>query len=109
VIQAFLIKHFVFENRPKEKSIALEKLLKPSESEQICALWTCMSEIIWNIGEKKKAVVCLPCDSKINFNHLFSLTIIKNFVSQKYSGQQQSISHTNQYFQDNITEKVMNS
>lgn len=64
VVQAFLIKHFIFENRPKEKSIPLDKLLKPTEGEQTCALWTCLSEILWNIGEKKKTIVCLPCDSK---------------------------------------------
>lgn len=30
VIQAFLIKFFIFDNRPKEKSVPLEKLLKVS-------------------------------------------------------------------------------
>jgi len=52
VIQAFLIKYFIFDNRPKEKSIPLEKMLKPTESEQSIALWNSISEILWNVGEK---------------------------------------------------------
>ena len=80
-MQAFLIKFFIFDNRPKEKSVPLEKLLKPTESDQICALWNSISEILWNVGEKQKAFVCLP-------------------------GDMPHISHSHHYFQDNVTEKV---
>lgn len=81
VIQAFLIKFFIFDNRPKEKSVPLEKLLKPTEADQVCALWNSIAEILWNVGEKTKTIVCLPGDVP-------------------------HISHSHQYFQDNITEKV---
>lgn len=81
VIQAFIIKYFIFDNRPKEKSVPLEKLLKPTESEQIMALWNSISEILWNVGEKTKTIVCLPGDVP-------------------------HISHSHAYFQDNVTEKV---
>ena len=83
VIQAFLIKFFIFDNRPKEKSVPLEKLLKPTEADQVCALWNSIAEILWNVGEKTKTIVCLPGDVP-------------------------HISHSHQYFQDNITEKVYN-
>lgn len=81
VIQAFIIKYFIFDNRPKEKSVPLEKLLKPTESEQIMAMWNSISEILWNVGEKTKTIVCLPGDVP-------------------------HISHSHAYFQDNVTEKV---
>jgi ubiquitin carboxyl-terminal hydrolase MINDY-3/4 len=81
VIQAFIIKYFIFDNRPKEKSVPLEKLLKPTESEQTMAMWNSISEILWNVGEKTKTFVCLPGDVP-------------------------HISHSHSYFQDNVTEKV---
>lgn len=81
VIQAFIIKYFIFDNRPKEKSVPLEKLLKPTESEQTMALWNSISEILWNVGEKTKTIVCLPGDVP-------------------------HISHSHAYFQDNVTEKA---
>lgn len=81
VIQAFLIKFFIFDNRPKEKSVPLEKLLRPTEADQTCALWNSIAEILWNVGEKTKTCVCLPGDVP-------------------------HISHSHQYFQDNVTEKV---
>lgn len=59
----------------------LEKLLKPTESEQTMALWNSISEILWNVGEKTKCCVCLPGDVP-------------------------HISHSHAYFQDNVTEKV---
>lgn len=59
----------------------LEKLLKPTESEQVVALWNSISEILWNVGEKTKTFVCLPGDVP-------------------------HISHSHAYFQDNVTEKV---
>ncbi|XP_070505107.1 inactive ubiquitin carboxyl-terminal hydrolase MINDY-4B-like [Chironomus tepperi] len=81
VVQAFLIKYFIFDNRPKEKSVPLDKLLKPTESEQVAAMWNSLSEILWNVGDKTKVNVCLPGDSP-------------------------HISHSQSYFQDNITEKL---
>ncbi|KAG5673434.1 hypothetical protein PVAND_003482 [Polypedilum vanderplanki] len=81
VVQAFLTKYFIFDNRPKEKSVPLDKLLKPTDLEQVTALWNSISEILWNVGEKQKTIVCLP-------------------------GEIQHISHSHQYFQDNITEKL---
>lgn len=81
VIQAFIIKYFIFDNRPKEKSVPLEKLLRPTDSEQVMALWNSISEILWNVGEKTKTIVCLPGDVP-------------------------HISHSHAYFQDNVTEKV---
>ncbi|CRK99330.1 CLUMA_CG012562, isoform A [Clunio marinus] len=81
VIQAFIVKYFIFDNRPKEKSVPLEHLLKPSETEQVTALWTSISEILWNIGEKTKTIVCLP-------------------------GELPHIGHSHAYFQDNVTEKL---
>lgn len=59
----------------------LEKLLKPTDSEQVMALWNSVSEILWNVGEKTKTIVCLPGDVP-------------------------HISHSHAYFQDNVTEKV---
>lgn len=45
------------------------------------ALWNSISEILWNVGEKTKTIVCLPGDIP-------------------------HISHSHAYFQDNVTEKV---
>lgn len=81
VIEAFIIKYFIFDNRPKEKSVPIEQLLKPTESEQVTALWNSVAEILWNIGEKTKTCVVLPGDAP-------------------------HISHSHTYFQDNVTEKV---
>lgn len=81
VVQAFIIKHFLFDNRPKEKSIPLDQMLKPTEVDQQTALWTAISEILWNIGERQKVIVGMPGD----IPHL---------------------QHTNAYFQDGVTEKI---
>lgn len=81
VVQAFIIKHFLFDNRPKEKSIPLDQMLKPTEVDQQTSLWTAIAEILWNIGERQKVIVGMPGD----IPHL---------------------QHTNQYFQDGVTEKI---
>lgn len=60
----------------------LDQLLKPTEAEQTTALWSSMSEILWNIGEKQSAIVVLP-------------------------GEIPHIPHSHTYFQDNVTEKVL--
>lgn len=57
------------------------RLLKPNEVQQIDALLTAMSEVLWGIGEKAKVIVPLPGDVVL-FPH----------------------SHT--YFQDTVTERV---
>lgn len=81
VVQAFIIKYFLFDNRPKEKSVPIEQMLKPTESEQTLALWNSLSEMLWNVGEKTKSTVVLPGDVP-------------------------HIAHSHTYFQDNVTEKV---
>ncbi|ETN67484.1 hypothetical protein AND_000700 [Anopheles darlingi] len=81
VIQAHIIKQFIFDNKPREKSVPLEELLKPNEAEQALSLYTAMSDILWNIGEKTKAIVALP-------------------------GEASHIPHSHVYFQDNVTEKL---
>lgn len=55
--------------------------MKPTEADQTLALWNSIAEILWNVGEKTKTIVCLPGDVP-------------------------HISHSHQYFQDNITEKL---
>lgn len=82
VLEAYIIKNFLFDNRPREKSCPIEQLLKPTESDQSEALWNAMSEIIWEIGEKTKAVIVLPGDVP-------------------------HIPHSHKYFQDTVTEKVL--
>lgn len=57
------------------------RLLKPTEAEQADALWSAMSEILWMIGEKSKAIVSLPGDIP-------------------------HIAHSHKYFQDTVTEKL---
>lgn len=81
VIQAFIIKHFLFDMRPKQKSIPLDQMLKPSEVEQQTALWTAIADILWNIGERQKVIVVLP-------------------------GDMPHIQHSHSYFQDSVTEKL---
>lgn len=81
VIQAHIIKQFIFDNKPRDKSVPLEELLKPNEAEQALSLYTAMSDILWNIGEKAKAIVALP-------------------------GEASHIPHSHVYFQDNVTEKL---
>lgn len=78
VVQAFLIKYFIFDNRPKEKSVPLDKLLKPTESEQVAAMWNSLSEILWNVGDKTKVNVCLPGDSEFSIllRSFFEMLII---------------------------------
>lgn len=57
------------------------RLLRPSKDEQTEALWRAISDILWKIGERKKAVVALPQE--------------RSYVA-----------HSIAYFQDSITEKV---
>jgi hypothetical protein len=59
----------------------MEELLQPTEAEQIISLWNAISNILWNIGEKAKAIVVLPGDAS-------------------------HIPHSHVYFQDNVTEKL---
>lgn len=59
------------------------RLLKPNEVQQIDALLTAMSEILWSIGEKLKVIIPLPGDVVF-------------------------ISHSHSYFQDTVTERVKN-
>ncbi|XP_065091249.1 inactive ubiquitin carboxyl-terminal hydrolase MINDY-4B isoform X2 [Ochlerotatus camptorhynchus] len=81
VLQAFIIKHFIFDVKPRDKSVPLEELLKPTEAEAAQALYLAISDILWNIGEKTKAIIALP-------------------------GEASHISHSHVYFQDNVTEKL---
>lgn len=81
VLQAFIIKHFIFDVKPRDKSVPLEELLKPTEAEAAQALYLAISDILWNIGEKTKAIISLP-------------------------GEASHISHSHVYFQDNVTEKL---
>nr|XP_029716940.1 inactive ubiquitin carboxyl-terminal hydrolase MINDY-4B-like isoform X1 [Aedes albopictus] len=81
VLQAFIIKHFIFDVKPRDKSVPLEELLKPTEAEQAQALYLAISDILWNIGEKTKAIFALP-------------------------GEASHIPHSHVYFQDNVTEKL---
>lgn len=67
--------------RPKAKSIPLDQMLKPSEVEQQTALWTAISEMLWNVGERQKVIVVLPGDVP-------------------------HIQHSHTYFQDSVTEKL---
>ncbi|XP_055606143.1 inactive ubiquitin carboxyl-terminal hydrolase MINDY-4B [Uranotaenia lowii] len=81
VLQAFIIKHFIFDSKRGEKTVPLEEMLKPTEAQQLQALYLAMSEILWTIGEKIKAIVALP-------------------------GENSLIQHCPAYFQDNVTEKL---
>lgn len=63
-------------------SIFVRRMLKPNELQQTEALLAAMSEILWNIGEKTKVIVVLPGDAPL-------------------------IPHSHTYFQDSVTEKVM--
>lgn len=81
VVQAFIIKQFLFDNRPRQKSIPLDHLLKPSETEQQNSLWTAIAEILWNIGERQKTIVGLPGDIP-------------------------HVQHSHTYFADGVTEKM---
>lgn len=81
VIQAFVIKHLLFDRRSKEKSVPIEQLLRPNEDEQQIALWTSISSMLWNIGEKQRAEVVLPGDVP-------------------------HIPHSHNYFQDSVTERL---
>lgn len=81
VVQAFVVKHFLFDRRGKEKSVPIEQLLKPNEDDQQIALWTSISNILWNIGEKTRAEVVLPGDVP-------------------------HIPHSHNYFQDSVTERL---
>ncbi|KAJ6633372.1 Inactive ubiquitin carboxyl-terminal hydrolase MINDY-4B [Pseudolycoriella hygida] len=82
VLQAYIMKNFIFDQRPKDKkSIPIEQLLKPSESQQQEALIAAMSEILWNIGEKTSVTIVLP-------------------------GENPHVVHSHSYFQDSVTEKL---
>jgi Domain of unknown function (DUF4205) len=81
VVQAFIIKNLIFDNRPKDKSVPIEQLLKPTEVQQQTALWSALAEILWNVGEKAKVVIAIP-------------------------GEIPQIPHSQTYFQDTITEKL---
>uniref|UniRef100_A0A8D8F3Z6 Ubiquitin carboxyl-terminal hydrolase MINDY n=1 Tax=Culex pipiens TaxID=7175 RepID=A0A8D8F3Z6_CULPI len=81
VLQAFIIKYFIFDCKPRDKSVVMEELLKPTEAEQAQALYLAISDILWNIGEKTKALIVLP-------------------------GENSLIPHSHAYFQDNVTEKL---
>ena len=59
------------------------RLLKPNRCDQSDALWKSISDILWKIGDKKKAVIALPQE--------------KAYVP-----------HSIAYFQDSVTEKVIN-
>ncbi|XP_031626051.1 inactive ubiquitin carboxyl-terminal hydrolase MINDY-4B [Contarinia nasturtii] len=83
VLQAYIMKHFLFSVRPREKkSVPIEVLLKPTDIQQNDALITAISEILWNIGEKSKVVVVL-------------------------TGETNLIPHSHSYFQDSVTEKLL--
>ncbi|KAJ8871092.1 hypothetical protein PR048_027396 [Dryococelus australis] len=57
------------------------RLLKPSRSRQLEALWTSLSDILWRVGEKSCSKVCLPQDEP-------------------------HVPHSHKYFQDGLTEKL---
>lgn len=59
----------------------LIRCMKPSKQQQLDALCKSITEILWKIGENEKVIVCLPQE--------------KSYVS-----------HSLNYFQDNVTEKV---
>jgi hypothetical protein len=48
VVQAYIIKHLIFDNRPKDKSIPIEQLLKPKETEQTTVSWPIRIEMLIN-------------------------------------------------------------
>ncbi|GAB0098483.1 Ubiquitin carboxyl-terminal hydrolase MINDY [Sergentomyia squamirostris] len=81
VLQAFIIKYFLFDSRAMEKSLPLDVLLKPTEAQQHEALWRSISTILWMIGEKQHVKVVLP-------------------------GEIPHIPHSHTYFQDSVTEKL---
>ncbi|XP_018910116.1 inactive ubiquitin carboxyl-terminal hydrolase MINDY-4B isoform X2 [Bemisia tabaci] len=84
VVQAYILKQLLFERKDFKKNEPVmqpEMLLRPSRGKQLEALWLAISDILWRIGEKTKAVVCLPQD-------------------QPY------VSHSLNYFQDSVTEKL---
>ncbi|XP_037050294.1 inactive ubiquitin carboxyl-terminal hydrolase MINDY-4B isoform X1 [Bradysia coprophila] len=82
VLQAYIMKNIIFDLRPKDKkSVPIEFLLKPNESQQNEALIAAMSEILWNIGEKTQVTTVLP-------------------------GENPHVVHSHSYFQDSVTEKL---
>lgn len=56
-------------------------MLKPTEAQQLEALWQSMANILWTIGEHQKVIVVLP-------------------------GEIPHIPHSHTYFQDSVTEKL---
>lgn len=111
MLQAHIIKYLLFDCRHREKSMPLDvsvvldkiginfcrhpaslfiffffsavpqRMLKPTEAQQMEALWQSMSNILWTIGENQKVFVVLP-------------------------GEIPHIPHSHAYFQDSVTEKL---
>ncbi|XP_065214748.1 inactive ubiquitin carboxyl-terminal hydrolase MINDY-4B-like isoform X2 [Planococcus citri] len=79
-LQAYILKYLLFE-RKNERKLSADELLKPNKCDQTDALWKALSDILWKIGEKKKAVIALPQE--------------KAYVP-----------HSIAYFQDSVTEKL---
>ena len=81
VVQASVIKHLLFDRRLKDNTIPIEVLLRPNAEEQITALWNSIADIIWNIGEKQKAIIVL-------------------------NSEVQHVLHSEGFFQDTVTERL---
>lgn len=107
VLQAHIMKYLLFDCRSREKSLPLDvsvtrviprvpfivnillpsssssscSMLKPTEAQQLEALWQSMANILWSIGERQRVVVVLP-------------------------GEIPHIPHSHTYFQDSVTEKL---
>lgn len=61
--------------------VVIRRMLKPTEAQQLEALWQSMANILWTIGERQKVIVVLP-------------------------GEIPHIPHSHSYFQDSVTEKL---
>ncbi|KAK3923018.1 Inactive ubiquitin carboxyl-terminal hydrolase MINDY-4B [Frankliniella fusca] len=86
VVQAYLVKHLLFEAPPGMEGAGPptgrpEELLRPSRARQYEALWAVVSAILWKVGEQQRVQVALPQE--------------KNLVP-----------HSPSYFQDGVTEKL---
>ncbi|XP_054271596.1 inactive ubiquitin carboxyl-terminal hydrolase MINDY-4B-like [Macrosteles quadrilineatus] len=79
-VQAEIIKILLFEKRI-ENANSVEMFLKPNRSRQLEALIKAMSDILWRVGEKTKAIICLPQDTAL-------------------------VPHSVNFFQDTLTEKL---
>lgn len=81
-VQAYVIKYLLFDdNCSSDKLSSSSQYLKPSKEKQREVLELALVDILWKIGEGKKAVVCLPQE--------------KSYVP-----------HSLAYFQDSLTEKL---